>query len=107
MMLFYFLKSIFKIWKKSFFFPHFYLQVYIVAVNREKEKTGPAYSKIDESEVQEFPVESLLSLVQPELSNLSEHWMSALKDYALLSLPPGNCSLSLIFYAVYLGSGQK
>ncbi|XP_065086888.1 HEAT repeat-containing protein 5B isoform X2 [Ochlerotatus camptorhynchus] len=31
--------------------------------------------------------ESLLSLVQPELSNLSMHWLSALKDYALLSLP--------------------
>lgn len=32
--------------------------------------------------------ESLLSLVQPELSNLSTHWLAALKDYALLSLPP-------------------
>lgn len=32
--------------------------------------------------------ESLLSLVQPELSNLSMHWLAALKDYALLSLPP-------------------
>ncbi|XP_055635058.1 HEAT repeat-containing protein 5B isoform X2 [Toxorhynchites rutilus septentrionalis] len=31
--------------------------------------------------------ESLLSLVQPELSNLSTHWLAALKDYALLSLP--------------------
>ncbi|XP_021705387.1 HEAT repeat-containing protein 5B isoform X3 [Aedes aegypti] len=31
--------------------------------------------------------ESLLSLVQPELANLSTHWLSALKDYALLSLP--------------------
>ncbi|XP_062554350.1 HEAT repeat-containing protein 5B isoform X3 [Armigeres subalbatus] len=31
--------------------------------------------------------ESLLSLVQPELTNLSTHWLSALKDYALLSLP--------------------
>lgn len=63
-------------------------EVYIVAVNREKEKAKPANGKINEREVQEYPVESLLSLVQPELSNLSEHWMSALKDYALLSLPP-------------------
>ncbi|XP_038116555.1 HEAT repeat-containing protein 5B isoform X3 [Culex quinquefasciatus] len=31
--------------------------------------------------------ESLLSLVQPELDNLSTHWLAALKDYALLSLP--------------------
>lgn len=32
--------------------------------------------------------ESLLTLVQPELANLSRNWLSALKDYALLSLPP-------------------
>lgn len=31
--------------------------------------------------------ESLLTLVQPELENLSCHWLSALRDYALLSLP--------------------
>jgi HEAT repeat-containing protein 5 len=31
--------------------------------------------------------ESLLSLVQPELENLSRHWLAALRDYALLSLP--------------------
>ncbi|XP_053690583.1 HEAT repeat-containing protein 5B isoform X2 [Sabethes cyaneus] len=31
--------------------------------------------------------ESLLALVQPELNNLSTHWLAALKDYALLSLP--------------------
>ena len=33
--------------------------------------------------------ESLLSLVQPEMKMLSHHWLAALKDYALLSLPPG------------------
>lgn len=32
--------------------------------------------------------ESLLTLVQPELEDLSKHWLSALRDYALLSLPP-------------------
>ncbi|XP_052827932.1 HEAT repeat-containing protein 5B [Octopus bimaculoides] len=64
-------------------------EVYIVAVKRDKEKAGVNASlKSEELDVQDFPVESLLSLVQPELSNLSEHWMSALKDYALLSLPP-------------------
>lgn len=31
--------------------------------------------------------ESLLTLVQPELENLSTHWLAALRDYALLSLP--------------------
>lgn len=31
--------------------------------------------------------ESLLSLVQPELKNLSQLWLAALKDYALLLLP--------------------
>lgn len=38
----------------------------------------------------EFQSESLLSLVQPELLSLSQHWLSALRDHALLSLPPGN-----------------
>jgi len=37
----------------------------------------------------EFQSESLLSLVQPELLSLSQHWLSALRDHALLSLPPG------------------
>ncbi|XP_017967368.1 HEAT repeat-containing protein 5B isoform X1 [Drosophila navojoa] len=32
--------------------------------------------------------ESLLSLVQPELHNLSNHWLAAMKDHALLLLPP-------------------
>jgi HEAT repeat-containing protein 5 len=31
--------------------------------------------------------DSLLTLVQPELEDLSRHWLSALRDYALLSLP--------------------
>lgn len=37
----------------------------------------------------EFQSESLLSLVQPELLSLSQHWLAALRDHALLSLPPG------------------
>ncbi|CAB0029572.1 unnamed protein product [Trichogramma brassicae] len=36
----------------------------------------------------EFQNESLLSLVQPELPSLSQHWLAALRDHALLSLPP-------------------
>uniref|UniRef100_A0A6B2ELW8 HEAT repeat-containing protein 5A n=1 Tax=Phlebotomus kandelakii TaxID=1109342 RepID=A0A6B2ELW8_9DIPT len=31
--------------------------------------------------------ESLLALVRPELSDLSQHWLAALKDHALLLLP--------------------
>lgn len=33
--------------------------------------------------------ESLLKLVEPELESLGENWLAALKDHALLSLPPG------------------
>jgi len=50
---------------------------------------------VDDDESQEFgdymatDGESLLSLVQPEMKMLSQHWLAALKDYALLSLPPG------------------
>ncbi|XP_063832708.1 HEAT repeat-containing protein 5B-like [Ostrinia nubilalis] len=32
--------------------------------------------------------ESLLKLVEPELDSLGENWIAALKDHALLSLPP-------------------
>ncbi|KAJ8926889.1 hypothetical protein NQ314_020740, partial [Rhamnusium bicolor] len=35
----------------------------------------------------EYRGESLLTLVQPELVSLSQYWLSALKDHALLSLP--------------------
>lgn len=45
----------------------------------------------------EFQTESLLSLVQPELLSLSQYWLAALRDHALLSLPPGINS----FCAVY------
>lgn len=33
--------------------------------------------------------ESLLKLVEPELESLGENWLAALRDHALLSLPPG------------------
>lgn len=35
----------------------------------------------------EYSGESLLTLVQPELISLSQYWLSALRDHALLSLP--------------------
>ncbi|KAL4717408.1 hypothetical protein ACJJTC_017295 [Scirpophaga incertulas] len=44
----------------------------------------------DEDEYGEFESkgESLLKLVEPELESLGENWIAALKDHALLSLPP-------------------
>ncbi|KAL3874425.1 hypothetical protein ACJMK2_037438 [Sinanodonta woodiana] len=65
-------------------------EVYIVAVKREQEKDlqpKPAAVE-DDTDFQEYAGESLLSLVQPELSTLSQNWFYALKDHALLSLPP-------------------
>ncbi|XP_039288533.1 HEAT repeat-containing protein 5B isoform X2 [Nilaparvata lugens] len=45
---------------------------------------------IDDNEFGEFESrgESLLTLVQPELVSLAQHWLAALRDHALLSLPP-------------------
>lgn len=47
----------------------------------------------DDEEYGEFESkgESLLKLVEPELESLGENWIAALKDHALLSLPPGEC----------------
>lgn len=71
-------------------FLRFLHQVYIVAVQREREKMSESKEKIEKTEEGfESAGESLLSLVQPELSSLSQHWMAALKDHALLSLPQG------------------
>ncbi|XP_013165823.1 PREDICTED: HEAT repeat-containing protein 5B [Papilio xuthus] len=44
----------------------------------------------DDEEYGEFESkgESLLKLVEPELESLGENWLAALKDHALLSLPP-------------------
>lgn len=67
-----------------------------MAVDRELEtkqrKTRHKEENIDEEVIEGFEHagESLLSLVQPELENLSRHWFNALKDHALLSLPAGN-----------------
>ena len=45
-----------------------------------------------------FQSESLRSLVQPELLSLSQHWLSALRDHALLSLPPGKIFVILVIF---------
>lgn len=49
----------------------------------------------------EFQSESLLSLVQPELLSLSQHWLSALRDHALLSLPPGKILIFMHFCILF------
>ena len=76
------------------------MQVYIVAMNQERERrqeqraarhTGDDSPDKEEAS-EEFGSssgESLLSLVQPEMKTLSRLWLAALKDHALLSLPPG------------------
>lgn len=42
--------------------------------------------------------ESLLSLVQPELSSLAENWLAALRDHALLMLPSGSHDYKPLMY---------
>ncbi|XP_031777136.1 HEAT repeat-containing protein 5B isoform X2 [Nasonia vitripennis] len=74
-------------------------EVYIVAMindgsaldNREStNRKNRQNNEKDEEDFGEFEFqkESLLSLVQPELPSLSQHWLAALRDHALLSLPP-------------------
>ena len=67
-------------------------------MDQERERQGKAaaaaVAKDDEEDEDDYGDysggESLLSLVQPEMVTLSKHWLAALKDHALLSLPPGN-----------------
>jgi hypothetical protein len=79
-------------------------QVYIVAmVNNDSSPTSNVIKKLknntpnnnaqasaNDDDFGDFEShgESLLALVKPELENLSTHWLAALRDYALLSLPP-------------------
>lgn len=68
--------------------------VYIVAQMKTLEKVKHAQNKSNAS--LNTRCESLLSLVQPELSLLSYHWSVALKDYAFLCLPSGIYNILLI-----------
>ncbi|KAK2577979.1 hypothetical protein KPH14_008413 [Odynerus spinipes] len=54
----------------------------ITKANQADDSTGEEFGEF------EFQNESLLSLVQPELLSLSQYWLAALRDHALLSLPP-------------------
>ena len=62
---------------------------------RDKEKSGQEEDDQEEEEEDEpdFTAgENLLHLVQPEMRTLSRHWLAALKDHALLTLPPGEAA---------------
>lgn len=68
-------------------------EVYTVAMEQKKEKglctnqtNGPMNSELDLDDF-ESDSESLLHLVKPELQSLSNYWLLALKDHALLTLP--------------------
>ncbi|KAK4872023.1 hypothetical protein RN001_016147 [Aquatica leii] len=69
-------------------------EVYIVAMNGNG--SAPGFTALvgnnqsnTDNEFGEFEYkgESLLTLVQPELVSLSQYWLAALRDHALLSLP--------------------
>uniref|UniRef100_A0A8C8SCT0 HEAT repeat-containing protein 5B n=1 Tax=Pelusios castaneus TaxID=367368 RepID=A0A8C8SCT0_9SAUR len=58
------------------------------AITMEKLAVLKAWAEEDFGTVHELPPDSLITLVQPELPILSRLWLAALKDYALLTLPP-------------------
>lgn len=58
--------------------------MYIVAIKQKSAPTQP----LSEDENGAEPPGSLLQLVEPELKSLSRYWLGALKDHALLTLPP-------------------
>ncbi|XP_032307288.1 HEAT repeat-containing protein 5B isoform X3 [Drosophila ananassae] len=75
-------------------------EVYIVAMlsngkapasllNLQSQESGiQSLTNVDaDQDLPDSRGESLLGLVQPELHNLSTHWLSAMKDHALLLLP--------------------
>lgn len=71
-------------------------EVYIVAMSENGSAPGCTallgstnVNNDDEFGDFEYKGESLLTLVQPELVSLSQNWLAALHDHALLSLPAG------------------
>ncbi|CAH2095245.1 unnamed protein product [Euphydryas editha] len=56
--------------------------------NNQIDNANQESSEDDEYGEFESKGESLLKLVEPELESLGENWLAALKDHALLSLPP-------------------
>lgn len=85
---------------RDFLINLFFFKVYVVAMIKDgsalnsKDTFNQNSNQTEEGNVEdfgqfEFQTESLLSLVQPELLSLSQYWLAALRDHALLSLPPG------------------
>ena len=62
-------------------------QVYIVAVQRQGDAPGPEDPTNEDSGAVSRRAD-LLKLVQSDLPTLSRLWLSALQDYATLTLPP-------------------
>ena len=61
-------------------------EVYIVS---QKNSTSSTRNENSDSSCNTNPgEENLCSLVSPELRSLSHHWLAALKDHAMLGLPP-------------------
>lgn len=72
--------------------------MYAVALKGANKDERIVEDERPEAEATTYPSEeSLLSLVQPELVALSKSWLAALKDHALLSLPPGNLFIFIGF----------
>ncbi|KAL3985776.1 hypothetical protein ACH3XW_40030 [Acanthocheilonema viteae] len=63
-------------------------EVYIVAVEQKKQKNVTDVTAMKNEDKCSYLQESLLSLVSPELNSLINFWLAALRDSALLSLPP-------------------
>ncbi|XP_043536583.1 HEAT repeat-containing protein 5B [Chiloscyllium plagiosum] len=70
-------------------------EVYVVAMKTKKEAEAKPVTAMKNKEedhgfdaMDELPPDSLITLVEPELPILSRLWLAALKDYALLTLPP-------------------
>ncbi|CAG9536111.1 unnamed protein product [Cercopithifilaria johnstoni] len=63
-------------------------EVYIVAVEQKKQQKVINAVAVKNEEKCSYLQESLLSLVSPELNSLINCWLAALRDSALLSLPP-------------------
>jgi hypothetical protein len=66
-------------------------EVYIVAMRGSESSSLDLVTTVNANDDEfgdfEYKGENLLTLVQPELVSLSQHWLAALKDHALLSLP--------------------
>lgn len=62
-------------------------EVYVVAVSGSEDQNNANLRNNNDNAKKDLQAISLLGLVQPELKRLSQYWLAALKDHALLSLP--------------------